>query len=153
VPLAAPAFSEPPAHGGFRWKAAGSTAALVAVAVGTWFTRDLWIPRPPLELHTAEVNGHFSVEWNRAAVRGLGAGRLVVTDGNASHSIPLDRFQLEAGAFSYVRQSPEVSAILEAGDARASAHFTAPPKPATLPPATDSLPTTEPALAPPVPPK
>lgn len=128
-PLAPPVFAPPP-NRGIPWKTLGVIAATVGLLLIGWFTRDQWIPRPPLEMHAAETNGRLSLEWNRVAVRGLAEGRLSVTDGNASKTFDLDRAQLELGAFSYSRQSPEVSAILIAGTERAAAHFKAPPAPA-----------------------
>jgi len=146
-----PAFAIAPQPRRSSWRIIGSVAAALAILAGGWYTRDTWAPRPPLELRTAEIDGHFSVEWNRAAVRGINSGLLTITDGPASKSVPLNRTQLEAGALAYTRQTPEVSAVLIAGDTRAAARFVAPPKPVIPPP--PDLPTDSPIPPNPTPPK
>jgi hypothetical protein len=131
IPLTPPAFTMQPERGLLSRKQIGGIAASLVFVVATWITRDQWIPRPALELHLAETNGSFSVEWNRAAVRGLSHGLILLSDGATSKRFELNRTQLEAGAFAYARQSPQVEASLEAGSARATAKFVAPPVPAS----------------------
>jgi len=144
-PLRAPAFATMPQRRKPAWRGAAIVAATLALLFTGWSTREQWFPRPPLELHTAEVDGHFSVEWNRAAVRGIDNGTLTITDGTTSKSIPLNRSQLEAGTLGYTRETTEVAALLIAGDTRASARFVAPPKPVLPVP----IPDPEPAVVPP----
>ena len=106
----------------------GSVVLLAVILILLFATREHWIPRPPLELRTAETDGHFSIEWNRDAVRGLDHAVLTVIDGTAQRPIQLDSRQLKAGAFPYTRQTTQLTATLDAGSIHASATFVPPPR-------------------------
>jgi hypothetical protein len=128
------------------WRTLGGAALAAGLLIAGFLTRDRWMPRPPLELRTAESNGHFFVEWNRAAVHGIDRGVLTVTDGTALKRIPLSAAQLQQGVIEYHRQTEQVAAVLDAGNARASAKFAPPP---VIP---DPVPAPAPAAPDPAPP-
>jgi hypothetical protein len=147
----APAAAAPaPKRSGLPWRTLGAAALAAGLLIAGFLTRDRWMPRPALELRTAESNGHFFVEWNRAAVRGIDRGVLTVTDGTALKRIPLSASQLQEGTIEYRRQTEQVTAVLDAGDARASAKFAPPviPEPPPEPPPAPVIPRLAPDPAP-----
>jgi hypothetical protein len=140
-PLAVPKFAAAAPPRKIPWPAIAGPLLVAAILIAVFTTRDQWLPRPPLELRTAETNGHFSVEWNRAAVRGLDRAVLTVVDGTARKAIPLDGHQLQAGAFAYDRQTTQFTATMDAGSVHGAATFVPPPKPALpQPPLNDPMP-------------
>jgi hypothetical protein len=143
-PLPVPGFGAVAPRRSLPWRILLAAALVTALLIAGFLTRDRWTPRPPLELRTAETNGHFAVEWNRAAVRGIDKGVLTVTDGKSSQPFLLTASQLQAGTFPYTRQTPQVTAVLVAGDATAAAKFVAPPAPEPAP-ATTAPDTPEPS--------
>jgi hypothetical protein len=128
-PFSLPSFAAAPLPRGLHWPAVAAPLLVVGILIAMFSTREQWLPRPPLDLRTAETNGNFAVEWNRAAVRGVDRALLTVNDGGATKKIQLDTSQLQAGAIPYSRQTPEVTATLDAGGIHASAKFVAPPPP------------------------
>lgn len=145
-PLPLPAFASVAPPRTFPWQVVAAAALTAAILIAAFLTAERWMPRPALELRTAETNGHFFIEWNRAAVRGIDRGLLTVTDGKSLKQIPLSAAQLEAGTIEYPRETKQVTAVLDAGDARASANFTPPVIPETPP---GDLPPQPPGAAPP----
>jgi hypothetical protein len=121
------ALAPEPKRSRLPWRALGGAALAAGLLIAGFLTRDRWMPRPPLELRTAESNGRFFVEWNRAAVRGIDHGVLTVIDGPALKQIPLSASQLQEGALEFHRQTDQVAAVLDAGEARGSAKFAPPP--------------------------
>jgi hypothetical protein len=51
---------------------------------------------------------------------------MFINDGDRARAIPLNRSQLRAGEFRYVRRSSSVTATMTAGKAQAKTSFTAP---------------------------
>jgi hypothetical protein len=133
-PYTPPAFATAPAKRSLPWRTLAAAVLLAAALATAFATRDHWLPRPPLDLRTAETNGRFAVEWNRAAVRGIDNGLLTLTDGPTQLQIPLSASQLQAGILNYPRHSPQITAVLVAGGATASSKFTAPPIEVVPPP-------------------
>jgi proteasome lid subunit RPN8/RPN11 len=122
----------------------GAAAAVIAAAGAAFMTQDAWLPRPALVLSSSELNGSLLIRWNPEALRGLDHASILVNDGGQStpEVIPLDRFQLNSGLYTYTPKSQRVSAKLDAGEITAmTAWF------ATPPPAKPAAPVTQPVPA------
>jgi hypothetical protein len=100
-----------------------------------WFTRDSWVPRPPLTLNVAEADRHVTFKWNPASVRGSRGVTLDVNDGGELKSFALTAAMLERGHFVYDRKSGKVRGVLHAGENRAVAAFGEPVAPEPVKPA------------------
>jgi proteasome lid subunit RPN8/RPN11 len=111
------------------WIVLGAAATL-AILFGAVKTREMWIPklttaaRPPVEvplpppsmgLKTGDRDGQLEIDWDRLSIlirQGVSA-RLEISDGSAApQSIPLDGPHLQAGVFTYGRQSEKVDVKL-----------------------------------------
>jgi hypothetical protein len=136
-----PVFDVPPPPRALPWRTLAGAALPAAFLIVALLAREYWMPRPALELMTAETNGHFSIEWNRAAVRGIDRGVLTIVDGKSWKQIPLTAAQLQAGTLAWTRQSPQFTADLVAGNAHATAKFK--PPQAIVEPAAPPVPTLE----------
>src|SRR5436309_941385 len=79
----------------FLLKAMGAAAALITAAAAVYVTQDSWLPRPPLTLTLAEVNGTLVFHWNPDATRGSNYAVLYVEDGGDLQTLSLDRLQLK----------------------------------------------------------
>jgi hypothetical protein len=112
-------------------------ASLMAIALGAFFTRDYWMPKPPLTLNSTEFNGTLLIRWNPEALRGIDHASMFVNDGGqpTPSLIPLDRFQLNSGLLSYTPKSQRVTAKLDAGETSAITAWFAPVTPAPVTPA------------------
>jgi hypothetical protein len=103
----------------FLLKATGAAAAIVTAAAAVYVTQDSWLPRPPLTLTSAEVNGTVVFHWNPAATRGSNYAVLYLEDGGDLQTLSLDRRQLKSGVFNYTPKSEHVSARLDAAEGSA----------------------------------
>jgi hypothetical protein len=75
--------------------------------------------KPAVALGVADDNGQLRIHWDgrSPAIQKAGQGVLEIVDGAATvQSVPLDRTQLEAGAFTYSRQADRVEVRLTVGD-------------------------------------
>jgi len=100
----------------------------VALTVGAGFhTRAQWAPRltaviwppppptpMPLGLNAIDVAGQLQIRWNGGApaIRNAVDALLVIVDGPAPESIPLDAAHLVAGVFTYQRRTGKVDVTL-----------------------------------------
>jgi hypothetical protein len=129
-----------------------TTAALLVAGAAAFFTRDFWMPKPPLTLTTSELNGSVLIHWNPEALRGIDHAQMFVNDGGqpTPSAIDLDRLQLNTGMLSYTPKSKHVTAKLDAGEITAIAAWFAPePAPAKAPATTgDASPPAAPASSP-----
>jgi len=112
----------------------GGAAILVALTAAAWFTQNSWIPRPPLNLTSTELDGTLAIHWNADAFRGIDHASLNVNDDGELHSLPLDRFQLNQGVYHYTHgpKSQRVTARLAAGEDSGIAVWLAPAPPAPV---------------------
>lgn len=115
-----------------------TAAMLLAAGAAAFFTRDSWMPRPPLTLTTSELDGALLIHWNTEALRGIDHAQMFVNDGGqpTPSVIALDRLQLNSGLYSYTPKSKHVTAKLDAGEITAITAWFAPapePAPATAP--------------------
>jgi hypothetical protein len=110
----------------------GGVAILVALASAAWFTQDSWIPRPPLNLNSTELDGGLVIRWNANAFRGIDHASLFVNDDGELHTLPLNRFDVNQGVYHYTHgpKSQRVTAKLAAGEESGIAVWLAPPPPA-----------------------
>jgi proteasome lid subunit RPN8/RPN11 len=128
-----PAFAiepEPTGRGKIvAWIVLGAAATL-AILFGALKTREMWIPklttaaRPPVEvplpppsmgLKAVDRDGQLEIDWDRLSllIRQGTSARLEISDGStAPQSIPLDGAHLQAGIFTYGRQSEKVDVKL-----------------------------------------
>ena len=152
-PVPVPKFLDSPPASGSR----GAVPALailgvcLAVAGAAFQTRELWIPRvaalyhrsqpaPPLflGLNAIDLAGQLQIRWDRdsPAVRQAAEGMLEIVDGATPHANALDSAHLQAGVFTYARQSERVDVTLSASlpDGRqvreATSFLGKPPEPA-----------------------
>jgi proteasome lid subunit RPN8/RPN11 len=106
-----------------RW--IGWVAAVfgVALAIVGYSTRDRWLPlaqpgaAAPAEaiaLHTTDTQGELLIRWNGAAtpVSAAASGNLLILDGGATVTVPLDPPHVQSGAFTYRRRSGRVDVTL-----------------------------------------
>jgi proteasome lid subunit RPN8/RPN11 len=128
--VAPPRFLEKASQGSSRWPV---TALAIVAALGLgaaiYGTRERWIPlwsqlrlpgtaapAPPVSvgLMVADQQGQLQLQWNResAAVRTAARGVVTVVDGTAKREIELGRQALDAGSFTYGRQSQRVDVEL-----------------------------------------
>jgi len=128
---------------------AGVVAAVVVLATGgAWFTRDSWLPIPPVNLTSSDVDGKLLIRWNPEALKAMDHGTMYISDGSGKppESVPLDRFQLGSGLLNYTLKTKQVTATLDAGSVHERTVWFAPPTtpapaagngtlPATSPPA------------------
>jgi hypothetical protein len=126
-----------------------TVAALLVAGAAAFFTRDFWMPKPPLTLTTSELNGDLLIHWNTEALRGIDHAQMFVNDGGqpTPSAIALDRLQLNSGLLSYTPKSKHVTAKLDAGEITAiTAWFAPEPAPAKTPAtAGDASPPADPA--------
>jgi hypothetical protein len=103
-------------------------AAVLLAGTAAFFTRDFWMPKPPLTLTTSELNGSLLIHWNPDAVRGIRHASMLVNDGDQTSPsvIALDLLELKIGLLSYTPKSKHVTAKLDAGAASAIADWFAP---------------------------
>lgn len=116
VPVQLPAFLVPPS-GRRSLKRVWLAAALVLVLGGAGFgARRYWFPEPvqSLNLRAVDQEGQLFFRWNRNAnsIASASRGTLEILDGNITASLPMDSVQLQAGSFSYARQTGQVRARL-----------------------------------------
>ena len=109
----------------------GGVAILLTLMAAAWFTQDSWIPRPPLNLTSTELDGDLVIRWNATAFRGIDHASLFVNDDGNLHELPLDRFQLNQGVYHYTHgpKSQRVTAKLAAGEDSGIAAWLAPAPP------------------------
>jgi hypothetical protein len=109
-------------------------AALLAAAGGAYVTRNSWLPTPPLDLTSSELDGSLLIRWNPDTVKGVDHGTMYINDGSGKQPEPvaLDRFQLSSGLLSYTLKTKQVTATLDAGSVHDRTAWFAPP-PATQP--------------------
>jgi hypothetical protein len=114
-----------------------TAAALLAVLALAFMTRAFWMPKPPLNLNTTELNGTLLIRWNPEALRGVDHASMFVNDGGqrTPSLITLDRFQLKSGLLSYTPKSQRVTAKLDAGETSAITAWFAKATPAPATPA------------------
>lgn len=112
-----------------KW--AGAAVLLVIVFAAAILSRDLWMPRPKVDLRSYDSDGRLIIEWNRSAVRDIDSGSLLVNDGDESRTIVLSGAELHSGTFRYDRKTGRVSVILRAGPVQDRTTFKE--LPATLP--------------------
>ena len=101
-------------------------AACVALAALFFFSRDLWLPAPPLALTLAQSNGKLEIRWNTEAFRGMDRASLTINDGGDLHTLSLDRSQLNQGEYIHTPASQRVTAKISAGEKSAIAVWFAP---------------------------
>jgi len=128
-------------------------AALLAALTAAFMTRGIWMPKPPLNLSTTELNGTLLIRWNPEALRGVDHASMFVNDGGQKTPalIPLDRFELNSGLLSYTPKSQRVTAKLDAGEISAITAWFASTAPVPAPPAPEAPASTAPASATPAP--
>ena len=114
-----------------RWGMIAVLTLLILGAAGAAvFTREAWVPGmlaairpgtpapvppPSMGLHTNDRDGQMEVTWDRFAlpIREASGGTLEVADGSTPlQTIALDKAHLQAGSFSYERQSEKVDITL-----------------------------------------
>ena len=120
-------------------------AVLLAVLTAAFMTRGVWMPKPPLNLSTTELNGTLLIHWNPEALRGVDHASMFVNDGGqrTPSLIPLDRYQLNSGLLSYTPKSQRVTAKLDAGETSAITAWFASTTPAsTIPASATPIPAT-----------
>jgi hypothetical protein len=102
----------------------------LAAAGAAFQTRPLWLPRvaalyhrsppapPPLflGLNAIDLAGQLQIRWDRnsPAVRQAAEGTLEILDGATPHAHALDPAHLQAGVFTYARQTERVDVTLSA---------------------------------------
>lgn len=145
-------FDAPPVKRKFqigkRLLMAMGAALVLVLALVAYFTRDAWLPRPPLSLTFSELDGSLLIHWDPEAVRGIEHASMYVNDGGepSPEVIPLDRLELNAGLLSYTPKSKRITAKLAAGTTSAINTWFAPEKAATEnPPADTPAPEANPA--------
>jgi proteasome lid subunit RPN8/RPN11 len=131
-PVPIPKFLETPPGSGSRH--AVLTLAILggclAAAAAAFETRTLWLPRvaalyrrsepasPPLflGLNAIDLAGQLQVRWDRnsPAVREADEGMIEILDGATPHATALDAAHLQAGVFTYARQTERVDVTLSA---------------------------------------
>jgi proteasome lid subunit RPN8/RPN11 len=129
VPI--PKFLETPSRGA---RHAVATLAILggclAAAAAAFQTRTLWLPRvaalyrhsepasPPLflGLNAIDLAGQLQIRWDRTspAVRDADEGMIEILDGATPHATALDAAHLQAGAFTYARQTEKIDVTLTA---------------------------------------
>ena len=143
------------------WLAITGVLIGTAAGVGTFQTREIWLPvvtgwfHPPgpiaqasVGLRTLDRDGQLQILWDPSAtdVRSGRDGILLITDGTQSRVIPLDAADLRAGLITYARQSGQVDVtltldqpngrkVIEAATFVGKAPAAPPPSAATDPPA------------------
>jgi hypothetical protein len=115
-------------------------ATALAVFAAAYFTKDSWLPRPPLSLTSSEVSGSLLIRWNTDAVRGIDHATMYVSDGTTKEpqTVALDHFQLSSGLLNYTLKSQRVTAKLDAGDVNGITVWFAPASAEPAPVATTS---------------
>jgi hypothetical protein len=120
--------THPPWRAGrlFLWAVLGAAATL-GLIFGAVKTRDMWMPKfvsaarpqppqppPSLGLRTTDHDGQLEIFWDRypAGIRQDASARLEIIDGGSPQIIPLDAAHLQAGVFTYGRQSEKVDVKL-----------------------------------------
>jgi proteasome lid subunit RPN8/RPN11 len=115
-------------------------AAVLAVAGAAYYTQESWLPKPQLTMSSTELNGSLLIRWNAEALRGIEHASMFVNDGGTLQTLPLDRFQLESGLYSYTPRTQRVTAKLSAGDTSAITLWFATPPPDPAAPPTGATP-------------
>lgn len=109
----------PPPRPKWPWLVAWGMAVIALAALGARYFV-VMPPSEPLELSVLDRGGQLQIAWNQnakavsSAVRGL----LIVTDGQAPHSIPLSEQDLKRGSYSYPRTSDNVEVRMSMENAR-----------------------------------
>jgi hypothetical protein len=131
-----PAFLAPPLpHRNWLPIVLSATILIAAIASEAWFTREAWMPRPPLQLAVTDVARHVTFKWNAEALRGATGVALLVNDGGELKTFPLDTQAVERGQLGYDRKALRITGTLRAGETRAMASFYEPvPEPRPDPP-------------------
>jgi hypothetical protein len=105
-----------------------ATVAGLALGAGGYQTRESWLPyitpllttqaKPAvpasLGLNTVDSDGQLQIRWDRNAppIRSAAQGTLTIEDGGAPRIVLLDSAHLQAGSFTYGRQSERVDVSL-----------------------------------------
>ncbi len=117
----------PPPETSRRWVAALAIVVGLAAGAAGFQARALWLPRvmavlrpasggppPSVGLNTLDTEGQLQIRWNgnsppvQTAVDAI----LVITDGPQPQAIQMNRQHLQAGVFTYARQSDRVEVKL-----------------------------------------
>lgn len=127
-PLPLPGFAAAAARPTRLWP--GFLAVGVGLALGAvgFQTRAVWLPRaigavksapppsvpPAMGLNTLDSDGQLQIHWDRGSlpVRTGSGAMLEITDGAQPRSIAMDSQHLQAGVFTYGRQSEKVEVKL-----------------------------------------
>ena len=131
-PIPIPKFLETPPESSSR-RVVLTLAILVgclAAAAAAFRPRTVWLPRvaalyrrsepapPPLflGLNAIDLAGQLQIRWDRnsPAVRQAAAGTIEILDGATPHATALDSAHLQAGVFTYARQTEKVDVTLSA---------------------------------------
>jgi hypothetical protein len=129
--VAIPKFLEEPAKGSHRAVMTLAIVGGILAAGGVAFqTRSLWEPglaalyrrsAPPpaplfLGLNAIDLAGQLQIRWDRTspAVRQASEGMLQILDGGVPQANALDLAHLQAGVFTYARQTERVDVTLSA---------------------------------------
>jgi hypothetical protein len=122
-----PAFLTAQPEAPHRWLAVLAIGVGVAVGAAGFQSRALWLPRfmavvrpapvgpPSMGLNTLDTDGQLQIRWNRDSppVQSAVDAVLEITDGSQSPAIQMmDRLHLQAGVFTYARQSERVEVRL-----------------------------------------
>lgn len=94
--------------------AAGALLVLL-LALAAFFTRDSWLPRPPLTMTSTVEDGTMMVRWNAEALRGIDHASLNVSDEGKLQTIDMDRFQINSGFYNFTPKGKRVTVKLDAG--------------------------------------
>jgi len=118
---------------------AWAAVVLVAAVLGLRF----WMtgaPPEPIALQVVEHDGQLQIQWNHVAkpVSSASTGTLEIIDGTDQRAIKLNRQDLAAGRFTYVRKTGEVTVRMTVQDSNGgkteeASRFLGPP-PAPPPP-------------------
>lgn len=128
--LPAPKFAQVHPARSWRWLGIPVAVSLgLALGAAGFQTRQVWLPRlteaierirpgsgaPHIGLNTIDSDGQLQIRWDRgsAAVRAGTGAILEIADGSpGARGIRLDAAQLQAGLFTYARESDRVDVAL-----------------------------------------
>jgi proteasome lid subunit RPN8/RPN11 len=140
------ATEQPPSGRGrlIVWTVLGASATL-GLIFGALKTREIWVPKfvsamhpqaqlsplppPSMGLRASDKDGQLEIDWDRysTGIRQGASARLEISDGGpAPRTIELDPAHLQAGVFTYGRQSEKVDVklIIRGFDGRESSEVT-----------------------------